>query len=97
MGKVKIYLGASSPAKTSEMKTGDWGTEWAKVDEDKCIACGRCITFCPEPCIEYVEKNDKKVARVDTDYCKGCWICFTVCPVDAIKMETKEIYKLEVC
>jgi pyruvate ferredoxin oxidoreductase delta subunit len=45
-----------------------------------------------------VEKEDeKKVAVPDYEYCKGCGVCFSVCPVDAIKMELKDIYKLEVC
>ncbi|WP_457591203.1 4Fe-4S dicluster-binding protein [Geoglobus sp.] len=97
MSRLKLFIGASNPAKTSQMKTGDWGTEWAFVDEDKCIACGQCVTFCPEPAVELVEKGERKVAVVDHDYCKGCWVCYTVCPVDAIRMETKDIYRLEVC
>ncbi len=97
MERLKLYVGASSPPKTSQMKTGDWGTEWAFVDEEKCIGCGRCVKFCPEPCIELVEKDGSKVAKIDHDYCKGCGICYTVCPVDAIRMETKDIYKVEVC
>ncbi len=94
--KLKLYVGASSPPKTTKMKTGDWGTEWAYVDEEKCTGCGRCVTFCPEPAVELVEKDDKKIAVVNHDYCKGCWICYTVCPAEAIRMETKEIYKVEV-
>ena len=92
--KLRLYVGASSPPKTTQMKTGDWGTEWAFVDEEKCNGCGRCVNFCPEPAITLVEKNDKKVAVVDHDYCKGCWVCYTVCPQEAIRMETKEIYKV---
>ncbi len=97
MAKMKLYIGASNPPMSSEMKTGDWGTELAYIDKEKCIACGQCITFCPEPATSMVEEDDKKYAVVNHDYCKGCWICFTVCPVDAIEMRTKDIYKVEVC
>ncbi|MBE8538503.1 4Fe-4S dicluster-binding protein [Geoglobus acetivorans] len=97
MVKIKLYIGASNPPLSTSMKTGDWGTELAIVDEEKCIGCGQCVTFCPEPAVELVEKDEKKVAVVNHDYCKGCWVCYTVCPVSAIEMETKDIYKIEVC
>ena len=95
---MKITLGGvSKPHSSKNMKTGDWGTEYPVVDEEKCTACRACEHLCPDACIVVVEKGDKKFAVPDYDYCKGCGVCFSVCPVDAIKMELKEIYKLEVC
>lgn len=97
MTKVKIGLGGvTEPLTSKNMKTGDWGTEYPVVDEEKCTACKNCEIYCPDGCIKVVEKEGKKVAVPDYDYCKGCWVCFTVCPADAIKMEIKELYKVEV-
>jgi pyruvate ferredoxin oxidoreductase delta subunit len=90
--------GISKPHSSKNMKTGDWGTEYPVVDEEKCTACKTCEHLCPDGCIVVVKKEDgEKVAVPDYDYCKGCGVCFTVCPADAIKMELKEMYRLEVC
>jgi NAD-dependent dihydropyrimidine dehydrogenase PreA subunit len=55
-----------------------------KIDQDKCIACGECIDFCPMNCI--AEKGDK--VSVDQDECVECGVCLhaEVCPVDALYM-----------
>ncbi|MDK2876961.1 MAG: pyruvate ferredoxin oxidoreductase delta subunit [Archaeoglobaceae archaeon] len=94
--KLKINLGAiSEPLQSENFKTGDWGTEWAQVDKEKCTACRICEQFCPEGCIEIKELGDEKFAVVDYNYCKGCGVCASVCPQEAIKMETKEIFKFD--
>jgi len=102
---IRITLGAvSKPLESLKIKTGDWGAEYPVIDEEKCIGCGECEIFCPDLCIELVErpeskkeesKKAKKVAKINYDYCKGCGICEVVCPAEAIKMELKEIYKGE--
>ncbi len=62
----------------------------ARVLEEKCKACGLCISVCPKEAISYNEKkfNAKGVhpAVVDKKKCIGCRQCFLVCPDTAIEI-----------
>lgn len=62
--------------------TGAWRNIRPEIDLAKCIRCGICWKFCPEPCIEIVNE----APAVDYDYCKGCGICAEECPAKAIIM-----------
>ncbi len=62
--------------------TGAWRNIRPEIDLAKCIRCGMCWKFCPEPSIEIV--NEAPV--IDYDYCKGCGICAEECPAKAIVM-----------
>ncbi|MCS7119456.1 MAG: 4Fe-4S binding protein [Archaeoglobaceae archaeon] len=96
--EIKINIGAiSEPLQSEKLKTGDWGTEWAVVDKEKCTACRVCEQFCPDGCIEVKKFGDEEYAVVDYNYCKGCGVCASVCRFEAIKMELKELFKIEVC
>jgi electron transport complex protein RnfB len=72
------------------------------VIDDKCTACGACVTACPKHIIELRRKNkrDRKifVSCINQDKggiakkscsvaCIGCGKCVKVCPHDAITME----------
>lgn len=71
----------------------------AKVNEEKCKACGKCVVTCPRQLIELVPyRADFRVACNSKDKgidvkkgcstgCIGCGICQRECPVDAIKVE----------
>ena len=71
----------------------------AKVDTDKCVACGKCVSTCPKKIIERVPykqavlvacRNQDKgaVTRKICDVgCIGCMKCQRECPADAIKIE----------
>ncbi len=82
----KLSTGAVSdrPGSSSSNKTGSWRTFRPTVTE-KCIACGICVPFCPEGCIEVKQEKGKKKAVINYDYCKGCLICVGQCPSKAIE------------
>ena len=58
-----------------------------KIDEEKCVGCGKCAEACHEGAIEMV--NGKAVLTRE-DYCDGLGDCLPACPVDAIRFETRE-------
>ena len=68
----------------------------AEVNEDKCIACGKCVRECPRELIRIHEcanpivvkcsnkdagKDARKMCEVS---CIGCGICQKLCPAGAI-------------
>ena len=59
----------------------------AEVDEDKCIACGKCIqSGCPSVVLSDAvhPKTGKRKARIEPVTCVGCGVCSQICPVQAI-------------
>jgi pyruvate ferredoxin oxidoreductase delta subunit len=84
----KLSTGAvvDMPGSSRSNKTGSWRTFKPNVT-DKCIACGICVQFCPEGCIEVRKTGGKKKAVINYDYCKGCLICVGQCPSKAIDSE----------
>lgn len=70
----------------------------AVIDQDKCIACGKCAAECPRGIIGLVPESAATViscratakGKEVRDACKvgciGCGICAKVCPFNAIEM-----------
>lgn len=70
----------------------------AKVNPDKCVACGKCVRACPKRIIELLPKNikvlvvcssllkGKDVMSACKNGCIGCGICAKSCPENAIEM-----------
>jgi len=56
------------------------GKPKAKVDSKKCLACGGCISVCPQDAITWCANK----AVVDDENCISCAICIRTCPVGAI-------------
>jgi len=67
-------------------KTGAWRNIKPIIDLEKCIKCGICWKFCPEPSIDIVDEWPV----IDYDYCKGCGICAEECPTKCIVMVEEE-------
>ena len=61
-----------------------------KADKDNCIACKRCVPFCPMGKIQSFHRHDTIPGRVyieiNQDKCTDCGVCFRadVCPVNAL-------------
>lgn len=61
----------------------DVGPLYARIDEDLCIGCMRCIQECSSDAI--IGAN-KQMHTVMPEACHGCQKCFKICPTEAISM-----------
>ena len=59
------------------------GKPKANVDGKKCLACGGCISVCPQDALSMCGGR----AFVVDKKCNSCAICIRVCPVGAISGE----------
>ncbi len=58
-----------------------------KINEEKCIGCGKCASACHEGAIEMVNGKAKLTRE---HYCDGLGDCLPACPTDAITFEERE-------
>jgi Na+-translocating ferredoxin:NAD+ oxidoreductase RNF subunit RnfB len=71
----------------------------AVVDEEKCTACGLCVTACPKNLFELVVSDKRVVIRCSSKDkgavvkkicmvgCIACNLCVKVCPLNAITLK----------
>lgn len=58
-----------------------WARSVARIDEDWCIGCAKCLNICPT---DAIVGSHKLMHTVIEAYCTGCELCLRVCPVDCI-------------
>ncbi|MFN4100722.1 MAG: NAD-dependent dihydropyrimidine dehydrogenase subunit PreA [Pararhodobacter sp.] len=60
----------------------------ARIDQDKCISCGRCFAACEDTSHQAILMSPERVFEVNDAECVACNLCVNVCPVeDCITME----------
>ncbi len=59
---------------------------YAKIDEEKCSACGVCSD---ERCQVNAIDNENDIFSVNLKKCIGCGLCVSTCPTDAIELIRK--------
>jgi formate hydrogenlyase subunit 6/NADH:ubiquinone oxidoreductase subunit I len=59
----------------------DW---FPKIDENKCIGCGLCVTTCSRGVYRYDYKNRKSKVINPYNCVVACQTCANLCPVGAI-------------
>jgi dihydropyrimidine dehydrogenase (NAD+) subunit PreA len=52
-----------------------------KIDEDRCVGCGRCYISCYDGAHQAVDWDEEKRRPAINDNCVGCHLCLNVCPV----------------
>lgn len=58
-----------------------------KVDESKCLGCGRCRSYCTMNAIHFIRDDYGRIcAEVDQHECVDCGVCYRaqVCPAEAL-------------
>lgn len=54
-----------------------------KLDDEKCISCGACLSLCPTRALYLA---DDYSVKLNEDKCIYCEICVPACPVGALKI-----------
>ncbi|MGG6467362.1 NAD-dependent dihydropyrimidine dehydrogenase subunit PreA [Saccharococcus caldoxylosilyticus] len=65
-----------------------------KIDEDKCVGCGRCYVSCFDGAHQaIVWDSETRKPRILEDHCVGCHLCLNVCPVYDCITPGKVVFK----
>ena len=83
--KLEDFIGAAVNNVVSADKLDRNYIIYPKVDEDRCIGCGRCYISCFDgghQAINWISKDRKPV--LNRNKCIGCHLCAAVCPINCI-------------
>ena len=59
-----------------------------KIDKNRCIRCGKCVSLCPMKNISLENGN-----TVSDGKCTMCYRCINFCPTQAITLFGKRVYE----
>ncbi len=53
-----------------------------KIDEEKCVGCGRCYISCYDGAHQAIDWNKDERRPEINDNCVGCHLCMNICPIE---------------
>ena len=65
-----------------------------KVNNKKCIGCGKCVGYCPQKTIVLKKNGKGKAAKIKKSGCIRCYCCQELCPEGAVDTVKNPIVKL---
>lgn len=75
-------LGEPTPTLATDLTEAPAGRV-ARIDEERCIGCARCISACP---VDAIVGARQWLHGVLESRCTGCELCLAPCPVDCIDL-----------
>lgn len=60
----------------------------ARIDEDLCIGCAKCLDACP---VDALVGAPRQLHAVLDEACTGCGLCLPPCPVDCIEILSRPV------
>lgn len=66
-----------------------------KINEDKCIKCGKCAEVCPFTCIS-MENEYPEMKEAKRQACMKCLHCAAICPTEALIFDNMPCEKSQV-
>ncbi len=80
-------MGLNDFSKKGGKYVANWRVYKPIIDKEACVACGLCISYCPE---EAITRDEDNKAKIDYRFCKGCGVCANECPSKVIIMKEEE-------
>lgn len=87
MGLLKHLAGLFGQRLYFRGKTSTYSDK-LKIDANKCVQCGRCVSLCPMQNISLKEGR-----MVPDGRCTMCYRCVSFCPAQAITLLGKRVYE----
>ena len=88
MLSVEDLIGAAIPSVTDWQYLNLNYTVKARIDQDRCINCGRCYVVCEDTSHQAITNQENGIRHyevIDAE-CVGCNLCASICPEECIDM-----------
>jgi len=66
----------------------------AKINNEKCKLCGKCVKNCNIKCITCEEINGGKIVKIDKEACLGCGACISSCEFGGLSLVERGVKEI---